>query len=87
MSSFMNLLTTLIVCMTILGIAFMVVLAMPQSKMREVSKNVMLAICCFIYVVSPIDVLPEIALGPFGFLDDLGAAVVGIKAARIALNS
>ena len=29
-------------------------------------------VCCCIYILSPLDILPEIALGPFGVIDDAG---------------
>ena len=29
-------------------------------------------VCCCIYILSPLDLLPEIALGPFGVIDDAG---------------
>ena len=28
-----------------------------------------IVLCC-IYIISPVDLLPEIAVGPFGFIDD-----------------
>jgi hypothetical protein len=43
MSSLFGFLSTAMVCLTIMGIAFMVILAMPQSRMREVMKQVMAA--------------------------------------------
>lgn len=44
MSTLINLLNNAMMCMTVLGIAFMILLAMPQSKLREVVKNGLLAI-------------------------------------------
>ncbi len=38
------------------------------------------AIICLIYVLSPIDLVPEAALGPFGLADDAIAAIVGLRA-------
>lgn len=38
------------------------------------------AILGLVYVVSPIDVLPEILLGPFGLGDDLAIAAVAVAA-------
>lgn len=35
---------------------------------------------CLAYVLSPIDVLPEAFLGPFGLPDDVIALLVGLKA-------
>lgn len=35
---------------------------------------------CTAYVFSPIDILPEAALGPFGLPDDVIAVLVALKA-------
>lgn len=35
---------------------------------------------CLAYIVSPIDVLPEAVLGPFGLPDDVVAILIGLKA-------
>lgn len=37
-------------------------------------------VACVAYVLSPIDLLPEAALGPFGLPDDVVAVLVGLKA-------
>lgn len=37
---------------------------------------------CVLYVVSPIDLLPEAVLGPFGLPDDVAAVVIGLRALR-----
>jgi uncharacterized membrane protein YkvA (DUF1232 family) len=34
---------------------------------------------CFLYIISPIDLMPEIILGPFGLVDDFGALFLAIK--------
>jgi uncharacterized membrane protein YkvA (DUF1232 family) len=33
-----------------------------------------------LYVLSPIDFIPEIALGPFGLVDDIGILLLGLEA-------
>jgi len=86
MSSFFGFLSVGLVCLTILGLAFMVVLAMPQSHMRDVMKKVLFAVACAIYVISPIDLMPEAILGPFGLVDDFGALVAGVISARSAIR-
>lgn len=86
MSSVLGFLSVAMVCATIFGIAFMIVLAMPQSRMRDVMKNVLVAIACALYAVSPVDFMPEIIFGPLGLIDDLGAVIVGINAARQAAS-
>ena len=37
-----------------------------------------LALIGVFYVVSPIDIMPEIVLGPFGIFDDLGIAALSV---------
>lgn len=38
-------------------------------------------LACLVYVISPIDLMPEAFLGPLGIPDDLVAIVVGFRAA------
>ncbi len=45
------------------------------------------AALCAIYVICPIDVLPEAILGPLGFADDFGTLISGIGAAMAALRA
>jgi uncharacterized membrane protein YkvA (DUF1232 family) len=77
-------------CGTVLLTVFMVALSLPSSKLR----NVVIQICgwafaflCGIYVISPIDILPEAFLGPIGLIDDVGAVIAGIFSARAALKA
>ena len=87
MSHITQLLEIMIACATALGIALIVALSMPQSAMRDVVKNGVLTLICVAYVLCPIDPLPEIVLGPMGFLDDLGVAVAGVVTAKRAASS
>ena len=41
--------------------------------------KVVLVLLCVLYVVSPVDLLPEAVLGPFGLPDDFVAAMVGFR--------
>ena len=77
------------VCGTILAVTFAVLLSLPESKMRDFLMPIIgwiVAIFCGIYCISPIDIVPEAVLGPFGLIDDLGALVTGIAAARMAMK-
>lgn len=49
-------------------------------------KAMMVAVGCFIYTVSPIDIMPEALLGPFGLGDDVIAIIVGIRQAFQAFS-
>ena len=64
-------------------------ISLPKSKMREFLMPIIgwcVAIFCGIYCISPVDILPEVLLGPFGLVDDIGAVVAGISAAHAAMN-
>ena len=85
--SFFGMLTALAVCGTILAGAMMILINMPHSPLRDLLVQIvgwLFAVFCAIYVISPIDILPEAFLGPFGLVDDLGAAVVGVSSAIAA---
>lgn len=41
---------------------------------------------CVVYIVSPLDVVPEVLLGPLGLTDDLIALLIGIRAYRSRLR-
>ena len=74
---------------TVLAVTFAVLISLPKSKMREFLMPIIgwcVAIFCGIYCISPIDILPEVLLGPFGLVDDIGAVVAGISAAHAAMN-
>jgi uncharacterized membrane protein YkvA (DUF1232 family) len=90
MSSFFEIIRTLILVGGALLGLFLYFLSTPNSKLREVMMPIVgwcFAIFCGIYVLSPIDILPEAFLGPFGLFDDVGAVVAGIVAARAAMSA
>jgi uncharacterized membrane protein YkvA (DUF1232 family) len=69
---------------------FMILLAMPQSKFRDFLMPIIgwcFALSCGAYILSPVDLVSEIAVGPFGLIDDAGALVAGICAARSAIKA
>ena len=80
----------LMLCGTGVVIAFVVLLAMPKSELRAVLMPIVgwaMAIFCGFYAISPIDILPEAVLGPFGLIDDIGAVIVGISSAKAAMKA
>ena len=90
MESLFELFRWMLMCGTLLTIAFVVLLAMPKSQLRSFLMPIIswgMAIFCGVYVISPVDVVPEAILGPFGLIDDIGAVVMGIAAARKAMNA
>ena len=76
-----------IICGTVLLLALMVLVAIPQSRLRDVLLQVvgwLFAGGCAAYVLSPVDAAPEVILGPFGLVDDLMALIMGIISAVAA---
>jgi len=48
---------------------------------REMVKKIVrwgIVFVCLIYIISPIDLLPESVLGPFGFIDDIFAGLIAL---------
>jgi uncharacterized membrane protein YkvA (DUF1232 family) len=83
-------LAVLALCGTALAIAMLWLVNMPRSPLRDLLVQVvgwLFAIFCAIYCISPIDVLPEAILGPFGLVDDVGAAAVGLMSAMAAYRA
>ena len=71
-------------------ITFLVLLALPQCKLRDILMPFVawaFVALCAAYVISPVDILPEIALGPFGLVDDFGALVMGVGTAAAAIHA
>ena len=80
----------MMLCGTVVVIAFVVLLAMPKSELRSVLMPIVgwaMAIFCGFYAISPIDIMPEALLGPFGLIDDIGAVIVGISSAKAAMKA
>jgi uncharacterized membrane protein YkvA (DUF1232 family) len=90
MSSFFHMIDLLITCGTLLAFGMMILFSLPQSKLRDVLIQIVgwiFAIFCGVYCISPVDIVPEALLGPFGLIDDAGALVVGIASAATAWNA
>lgn len=90
MQSIAGVIQTMLICGTLLGVAFFVLLSMPQSQLRAFLLPIagwVMAIFCGIYCISPIDIVPEAFLGPFGLVDDLGAVAAGLAAVGVAMTS
>jgi uncharacterized membrane protein YkvA (DUF1232 family) len=77
-------------CGTVLLLTFVVLLAMPNSKLRAVLLKIVgwaVVVLCIFYGISPIDILPEAFLGPLGLIDDVVAIGVAIGAASAAMQA
>ena len=90
MASFFDMLKTLMMCMTMLGIAWVVALSLPKSRLRTVLTEIcswaFLLFCTF-YTISPLDIIPEAALGPVGLVDDIGAVFLGYQSFLSAMKA
>jgi uncharacterized membrane protein YkvA (DUF1232 family) len=43
------------------------------------NKNLIIGLFATLYIVSPIDIIPEALFGPFGLVDDFGILLFGMK--------
>ena len=87
MNAVFNVMVVSVICGTVLLGVFMICLSMPQSRLRAILLQLtgwLVAAFCAAYCISPVDILPEALLGPFGLPDDLAALVGGIFAAVTA---
>ena len=81
MPEFFTFLEIGLACGTLLGLAFIIALSLPQSRFQLFVLEIVYwlgAVFCSVYCVSPVDLVPEMALGPFGIVDDVGAVVAGV---------
>lgn len=86
----LELLQTMIIAGSVVIICLMVLLALPQCKLRQMLMPFVawgFVALCAAYAISPVDALPEIVLGPFGLVDDLGAIVMGIGTAAATIKA
>jgi len=86
----LELLRLMVIMGGVIVITFMILLALPQCKIRDMLMPFVawgFVALCAAYVISPVDALPEIALGPFGLVDDFGALVMGITTAVKTINA
>lgn len=80
----LELLRLLVIVGGLIVVTFLILLALPQCRLREMLMPFVawgFVALCGLYAISPVDVLPEILLGPFGLVDDLGAVVLGVGTA------
>lgn len=90
MSAIVDVIKLLIVCGTLLGLAFTALLAMPKSQLRSILLQLVgwaTVVFCILWGLSPADILPEALLGPVGLIDDVVAVAMAIGAGRVALQA
>jgi hypothetical protein len=54
---------------------------------RWSTRHTVVVVLCLLYMFSPVDMLPELLLGPFGLVDDGFALMVAIVAAGLGLRA
>jgi len=67
-------LTVVLVLLGVLGLLGVAVICFVMWRYRIPPRGLVAMIGALVYLVSPVDVLPEVMLGPIGLLDDAGAA-------------
>ena len=73
----------------VLLLGFLVLLSLPQSKLKEIVQPFVgwaIAALSVAYIVSPLDVLPDF-IPVVGWADDLAALAVAIASAVSAMNA
>jgi uncharacterized membrane protein YkvA (DUF1232 family) len=69
-SDLLTLVLTLLGVLALLGVA---VIGFVMWRYRIPPRGLIAMIGALVYLASPVDVLPEVMLGPLGLLDDVGA--------------
>jgi uncharacterized membrane protein YkvA (DUF1232 family) len=70
----------LIICITVLAALFLVLLAMPNSRLRSVFMEALgwlAVILASILVISPVDIVPDVFVG-LGQIDDIAYVIGGL---------
>jgi uncharacterized membrane protein YkvA (DUF1232 family) len=68
-----DLLTVVLVLLGVLALLGVAVVGFLMWRYRIPPRGLIAMIGALVYLASPIDVLPEVILGPIGLLDDAGA--------------
>ncbi len=69
-----DLLTVVLVLLGVLTLVGVGVIAYVMLRYQIPPRGLVAMLGALVYLASPIDVLPEVILGPVGLLDDAGAA-------------
>jgi uncharacterized membrane protein YkvA (DUF1232 family) len=68
-----DLLTLMLMLLGVLALLGVAVIGFVMWRYRIPPRGLIAMIGALIYLASPVDVLPEVMLGPVGLLDDVGA--------------
>ena len=53
--------------------------AFRKKQYKPELMNIVMGVAATLYIISPIDIIPEALFGPFGLIDDLGILMFGMK--------
>lgn len=84
MEGMLSIIRLVIWCGTALVFGMGLLAHLPNSPLRDALMKICgwaTAALCGAYVLSPVDLMPEVLLGPFGLPDDIIALVVGVMSA------
>jgi uncharacterized membrane protein YkvA (DUF1232 family) len=68
-----DLATLVLILLGVLGLLGVAVIGFVMWRYRIPPRGLIAMIGSLVYLASPVDVLPEVMLGPLGLLDDAGA--------------
>ena len=86
MPAFTTILSACIGCISLIVVTFFVIASLPKSWLRDTVLAGLAAVGCAVYIVMPLDVVPEGRLGPVGAIDDLALFGVTIQQVRNLLH-
>ena len=75
MSDLLTLVLVVLGVLTLLGVA---VIGFVMWRYRIPPRGLIAMIGALVYLASPVDVLPEVMLGPIGLLDDAGVVTAAV---------
>ncbi|RLZ08662.1 YkvA family protein [Faecalibacter macacae] len=58
---------------------FRMIAAFRKKQYKPELSNLVFGFLAVVYIVSPIDIIPEALFGPFGLIDDFGILMFGMK--------
>lgn len=66
----------------------LILMHLPNSPLKTLAERAMAGIFALlmpVYLISPVDLAPEVVLGPIGLIDDIVVLVAGVASGRYAL--
>jgi uncharacterized membrane protein YkvA (DUF1232 family) len=89
MADLFSLLRFMCIGIFLLAALALVLMHLPNSPLKTLAQRALAGVFAMLmplYVVSPVDVVPEAVLGPVGIVDDLVVIVLGVAAGKYAIK-